>query len=171
VNAYSQVEALISRLCDPMLTAMDTVENYLHSAEDLLGTAACVQDEMLSTVQVNYLRRAVHSMAQSLLAAGDYDTPEEVFEDVLEQVTSGKGHERHGNGGSFEAQPIVVICRQLGHSWMGFPVGQALKKLHECRRLEDEQRIQEVLGAIAYASFALLEIHRRHGLNMTDLDA
>lgn len=87
---------------------------------------------------------------------------ESVFADVLDQVTKGKGSERHGatDGGkglTFSEQPIMTITRYVGN---GYPLGQAMKKLSEVPALMKHKgrdaAYKEILGAIAYAAAAAL---------------
>lgn len=87
---------------------------------------------------------------------------ESVFADVLDQVTKGKGFERHGetDGGrwlTFSEQPIMTITRYVGN---GYPLGQAMKKLSEVPALMKHKgrdaAYKEILGAIAYAAAAAL---------------
>ena len=87
---------------------------------------------------------------------------ESVFSDVLDQVTKGKGSERHGEteggrGLTFSEQPIMTITRYVGN---GYPLGQAMKKLSEVPALMKHKgrdaAYREILGAIAYAAAAAL---------------
>lgn len=87
---------------------------------------------------------------------------ESVFADVLDQVTKGKGSERHGEteggrGLTFSDQPIMTITRYVGN---GYPLGQAMKKLSEVPALMKHKgrdaAYKEILGAIAYAAAAAL---------------
>lgn len=87
---------------------------------------------------------------------------ESVFADVLDQVTKGKGSERHGateggKGLTFSEQPIMTITRYVGD---GYPLGQAMKKLSEVPALMKHKgrdaAYKEILGAIAYAAAAAL---------------
>ena len=87
---------------------------------------------------------------------------ESVFADVLDQVTNGKGSERHGEteggrGLTFSEQPIMTITRYVGN---GYPLGQAMKKLSEVPALMKHKgrdaAYKEILGAIAYAAAAAL---------------
>ena len=87
---------------------------------------------------------------------------ESVFADVLDQVTKGKGSERHGEteggrGLTFSEQPIMTITRYVGN---GYPLGQAMKKLSEVPALMKHKgrdaAYKEILGAIAYAAAAAL---------------
>lgn len=89
---------------------------------------------------------------------------ESIFDDVLDQVTKGKGSERHGEteggrGLTFSEQPIMTITRYVGN---GYPLGQAMKKLSEVPALMKHKgrdaAYKEILGAIAYAAAAALYI-------------
>ncbi len=80
------------------------------------------------------------------------------FADALEQATTGKGRDRHDPTGDtpWSAQPISQITRTHG---VGFPMGQAEKKLREsgvhlsCG--ENRKAIAELLGAMVYAAHAV----------------
>ena len=77
-----------------------------------------------------------------------------VFEAAYEQATCGKGLQRHGQPGQpFEDQPVMLITKQLG---LGFPLGQAVKKILESQRLNYPSAINELLGAMVYLAAAVL---------------
>jgi hypothetical protein len=77
-----------------------------------------------------------------------------VFDAVIAQVTTGKG-QRHGGGEQpFFEQPWFTTTQQVG---IGFPLGQAMKKLGESSSKPDAESFEtELLGAIAYAAMAYL---------------
>ena len=79
---------------------------------------------------------------------------QEVFDAVIAQVTTGKG-QRHGGGEQpFYEQPWFTTTQQVG---IGFPLGQAMKKLGESSSKPDAESFEtELLGAIAYAAMAYL---------------
>lgn len=78
---------------------------------------------------------------------------EEILNECLNQVTSGKGNERHGNGREFMDQPWRRIADIHGH---GFLTGQAAKKLDEAQGFDDLSRWnREMYGVIAYAAMAI----------------
>lgn len=90
-----------------------------------------------------------------------------VFDDVLKQVTDGKGRERHGKTEdgrdlTFLDQPLMVITRYVGN---GYPLGQAMKKLSEVPAILSQKgkdaAYQEILGAIAYAASAALYLQEK----------
>ena len=90
-----------------------------------------------------------------------------VFDDVLKQVTGGKGYERHGKTEdgrdlTFLDQPLMVITRYVGN---GYPLGQAMKKLSEVPAILSQKgkdaAYQEILGAIAYAASAALYLQEK----------
>jgi len=76
-----------------------------------------------------------------------------VLNEALNQAQSGKGEERHGNGLPFMEQPALTITRAVG---LGFPLGQAMKKIQECQRMEPDAAKRELLGAINYLAAAIL---------------
>jgi hypothetical protein len=65
---------------------------------------------------------------------------------AYEQASKGKGKERHANDEPFENQ---FICAMTRFSGLGFPCGQASKKLVEATRTGS---LADVLGAINYAA-------------------
>lgn len=69
------------------------------------------------------------------------------------QASLGKGLERHAGGKTFRNQPIMVTTRTVG---LGFPLGQAMKKIEESLRLSHEQATAELHGAIIYLAAACL---------------
>jgi hypothetical protein len=75
------------------------------------------------------------------------------------QAASGKGRDRHANGKSFSAQPIMEIGRMVG---AGYQIGQAMKKGQEAMgmlsRNENDRAQAELLGAINYMAAAWLLI-------------
>ena len=79
---------------------------------------------------------------------------QEAFDAVIAQVTTGKG-QRHGGGEQpFFEQPWFSTTQQVG---IGFPLGQAMKKLGESSSKPDAESFEtELLGAIAYAAMAYL---------------
>jgi fructoselysine-6-P-deglycase FrlB-like protein len=85
-----------------------------------------------------------------------------VLRKAYNQAASGKGRERHANDQFFEDQSLMVIGRQVG---LGFPLGQALKKITELhgmqRRGESESAQTEILGAIVYLCSAYLLIEEK----------
>jgi hypothetical protein len=95
--------------------------------------------------------------------AQDIDLGLVEFQDILgqalEQVTVGKGDERHGNGAQIYDQPWFSIANASGN---GFLTGQAIKKTMEAASMlgkpgySGERFERELLGAIAYISFAIM---------------
>ena len=77
----------------------------------------------------------------------------DVLREALNQAQSGKGEERHGNGLPFMEQPALTITRAVG---LGFPLGQSMKKIQECQRMEPDAAKRELLGAINYLAAAIL---------------
>lgn len=75
--------------------------------------------------------------------------------DALDQAQHGKGKDRHANAEPFHEQSIMRHARQFG---LGYPLGQAAKKMEECRRLTLPRAKAEILGAINYLASAYLRI-------------
>lgn len=88
-----------------------------------------------------------------------YSDLRRVLDMAFQQASQGKGKERHANGREFDRQPIMELARMHG---LGYPTGQAAKKLQEAHTLlrlrGKEAAIQEILGAINYAAAAVLLI-------------
>ena len=78
-----------------------------------------------------------------------------VLNDALNQAQVGKGHERHASSDDqpFTDQPVLSITRAVG---LGFPLGQAMKKIQECQRMDTDAAKRELLGAINYLAAAVL---------------
>jgi hypothetical protein len=76
-----------------------------------------------------------------------------VLNDALNEAQVGKGKERHGNDLSFTEQPALTITRAVG---LGFPLGQAMKKIQESQRMDTDAAKRELLGAINYLAAAVL---------------
>jgi hypothetical protein len=66
-----------------------------------------------------------------------------VLQKALYQAQDGKGAERHGNGLSFLEQPALTITRAVG---LGFPLGQAMKKIQESQRMDTDAAKREQIG-------------------------
>jgi len=83
----------------------------------------------------------------------EYSDLFEVLREALDQAQEGKGEARHGNGLSFTEQPALTITRAVG---LGFPLGQAMKKIQESQRMDTDAAKRELLGAINYLAAAVL---------------
>jgi len=84
-----------------------------------------------------------------------YTKLSEVFDEAFEQASAGKGKERHASEGvPFEEQPIGTITNYVG---LGFPLGQAIKKITESQRLSPDMARAELLGAINYIALAIIK--------------
>ena len=83
-----------------------------------------------------------------------YEKLETVFREALKQAASGKGKERHAiEGQPFENQVSCFIAREVG---LGYPLGQAAKKILESKRLSKDKAIAELLGVINYLGMAII---------------
>lgn len=85
----------------------------------------------------------------------NYESLRKVLDAALMQASSGKGFERHAEGEPFEDQIMMTITSKFG---IGFPLGQAVKKLHEAQRLEPDAAIRECLGAINYIAGVVIKL-------------
>ena len=90
---------------------------------------------------------------RSVFVKPEYSDLFEVLREALEQAQEGKGEARHGNGLSFTMQPALTITRAVG---LGFPLGQAMKKIQESQRMDPDAAKRELLGAINYLAAAVL---------------
>lgn len=90
---------------------------------------------------------------RSVFVKPEYSDLFEVLRDALEEAQEGKGAVRHGNGLSFTDQPALTITRSVG---LGFPLGQAMKKIQESQRMDPDAAKRELLGAINYLAAAVL---------------
>ena len=89
----------------------------------------------------------------------NYDSLLNVLMDAYGQATQGKGAARHGEGVDFEDQDMFAIMDRVG---VGFPLGQAIKKLCEGRRLNVAACRQEWLGAIVYIAGAICWLDKKN---------
>lgn len=98
---------------------------------------------------------ALRAMKSAKAADGDgYEDLRQIFEMALAQARDGKGKERHAKPGErFRDQKICEITRRVG---MGFPLGQAVKKIEESQRLPGGHGMAEILGAINYLAAAVI---------------
>ena len=94
---------------------------------------------------------------RSVFVKPEYSDLFEVLRDALEEAQEGKGAVRHGNGLSFTEQPALTITRAVG---LGFPLGQAMKKIQECQRMDTDAAKRELLGAINYLAAAILFLEK-----------
>ena len=95
--------------------------------------------------------------------AGDaYGALRGILDEAYNQSAKGKGLERHGNGKAWTDQPILAITRDTG---IGFPTGQAIKKITEAvgmlGRGEGDAAARELLGAIVYTAAAVKFIREK----------
>lgn len=88
----------------------------------------------------------------------NYDLLMSALMDAYQQAASGKGSERHGFGLNFEDQDLLAITSLQG---LGFPLGQAIKKLCEGRRLDRDLARKEFLGAIVYIAGAIVWLDKQ----------
>jgi len=94
---------------------------------------------------------------RSVFVKPEYSDLFEVLREALEEAQEGKGAVRHGNGLSFMEQPALTITRAVG---IGFPLGQAMKKIQESQRMDTDAAKRELLGAINYLAAAILSLEK-----------
>lgn len=91
-----------------------------------------------------------------------------------EQAATGKGKQRHAKDGqAFKDQPIFTITNTLG---IGFPMGQAMKKISEAHGMYEggsltsmpTSAIMELRGAIVYCAASILYIMQQEGMQQED---
>lgn len=85
---------------------------------------------------------------------GEYISLGLVMQSALEQASKGKGKERHASEGeAYEDQIICEVARRVG---LGYPLGQAVKKIYESQRIGGERGVAELLGALNYIAAAVI---------------
>jgi hypothetical protein len=86
-----------------------------------------------------------------------YESLHKVLVDALDQAQFGKGAKRHNLAGEtrFDDQIVMTITRLLG---VGFPLGQATKKILESQRsgMDGLAQRAELYGAIIYIAAAIM---------------
>lgn len=90
-----------------------------------------------------------------------YESLVQVYQDAVIQASKGKGRERHASEGeAYEDQIICEVARRVG---LGYPLGQAVKKIYESQRIGGERGVAELLGALNYVAAAVIVM--REGLD------
>lgn len=85
---------------------------------------------------------------------GEYISLGLVMQSALDQASNGKGRERHASEGeAYEDQIICEVARRVG---LGYPLGQAVKKIYESQRIGGDAGVQELLGALNYVAAAVI---------------
>jgi hypothetical protein len=83
-----------------------------------------------------------------------YESLATVYDSAIEQASEGKGRERHASEGeAYEDQIICEVARRVG---LGYPLGQAVKKIYESQRIGGERGVAELLGALNYVAAAII---------------
>lgn len=90
-----------------------------------------------------------------------YEALATVYDSAIEQASEGKGRERHAEAGEpYEKQIICEVARRVG---LGYPLGQAVKKVYEAQRLGGERGVAELLGALNYIAAAVIVMNEKAG--------
>lgn len=87
-----------------------------------------------------------------------YEALTDVLHEAIDQAAHGKGLERHADDRPFHDQPIMRETQAVG---LGYPAGQARKKILEAVRCCDdhpERSIADLLGAINYTAALVIAI-------------
>ncbi|MFA7346882.1 MAG: hypothetical protein WCZ86_03885 [Desulfurivibrionaceae bacterium] len=87
-----------------------------------------------------------------------YEALTSVLQEAIDQAANGKGLDRHADGKPFHEQPILREAMAVG---LGFPAGQARKKILEAVRCCDdhpERAVADLLGAINYTAALIIAI-------------
>lgn len=148
-NAYGPlIEKMGADLPEESLFPFGGVDRY---NEDKRAEAAHQNPERLAWV------RKTLSLTPPAEDTGDaYGALRGILDEAYNQSAKGKGLERHGNGKAWTEQPILAITRDTG---IGFPTGQAIKKVTEAvgmlGRGEGDAAARELLGAIVYTAAAI----------------
>lgn len=114
------------------------------------------------TMIIYYLKKDEVIMDKCEMARlPEYDELEKVLDAAYHQAAHGKGRERHANNKPWIEQPIFTITNAVG---VGFPAGQAIKKLEESigmyERGELGAAMAELLGAIVYTAAAFVKLEQ-----------
>lgn len=97
---------------------------------------------------------------------GEYSSLYGVLLEALQQASSGKGYKRHSEPNeAFENQVICEITQRLRKSSLGYPLGQAVKKIYETVNITNEEAINELLGAINYIAAAIISLREYDKIN------
>ena len=136
---------------------MSDIGSYIHLAIEALEKK--LDDEIKGVLSLKPAQPMTATELRSLQASttlfmGDpkFTPYRETLLRAYNMVASGKGQERHGAGRAWNDQPIMTLGRTHG---VGFPLGQAAKKIEESTRMDDEPAVREILGAIGYLCAAV----------------
>ena len=91
-----------------------------------------------------------------------YESLSLVLQRAYNQAAKGKGAERHACNRPFAEQPMQSISELLG-SETGL-LYQAMKKIQESQRMDQDAAIRELLGAINYIAGAIIFKEGKQGL-------
>ena len=138
-----------------LLQVQEALGGYAASAAKP-GELALVVRELVANLVT--LRDAVPAPGDSYLVPAGYEGLFNVFVHAVDQAANGKGKARHATDEPFERQPSVLIAGLLS---MDYPLGQAMKKIHESKRLADRAALNELLGALVYTAIPCMLIMER----------
>lgn len=99
------------------------------------------------------LQNSLNDLVAEQQLQDDYAEFSDVLAEAFDFTARGKGHERHGGNLPWREQPHAKITEDVG---LGFPIGQALKKIREGNAMEEWDACRrELLGAIGYLCSAV----------------
>lgn len=97
------------------------------------------------------------SMIMEAVVAVGYSALFSVLVEAMHRASHGKGKARHAKGQDFADQSLFRITDAVG---LGFPFGQAIKKLTENHPTPESAR-ENYLDAIVYIAAAIMAIDRK----------
>lgn len=167
-DAYNEVEQILcvgvdenlSKVAARIKAEADRSIVLLAKIEDLTEEVVSL-NRLLATQPVNFpaaTEEAIVAKWSSLPVPDGYETLASVLQDAIDQAANGKGRDRHADEHPFDSQPILRETMAVG---LGFPAGQARKKILEavrCSQDHPERAIADLLGAINYTAALVIAI-------------
>lgn len=141
-----------ARKLHEQLQAELRLKSRLHGRGYLTGRAVDYL-EYLSDNPLDEIVQYIPIVLAAEAASQENRKKSDIWQDVLTQVTKGKGQRHGGDTVPFLEQPWLHLAETFG---VGFLLGQAAKKLQEAESVKEGQGyISEVIGAIVYTCMAL----------------
>ncbi len=124
--------------------------NRVPTLETLRQTQKQIQKEMMDREYDTELSEVAQCVAND-----PYMSLKNILREAHDQASCGKGKERHAKADeNFSDQKICEITRRVG---LGYPHGQAIKKIIESQRLpKKDEAVAELLGAINYIAASII---------------
>ena len=120
----------------------------------------CTAEELRALTVELSIEAAAAEIAKPRPHVKGYEALREILREAYDQAAHGKGKDRHAGADlQFTDQPIFTITRAVG---LGFPAGQAMKKIIEAGGMATRGEIvaarRELLGAIVYTAALILQL-------------